>query len=480
MLENEMERINKQKIYDMNHYLNDKTIYEWKQNFINGLFQEESYWIKEEKRKSGTYIIKCEESDNGAYLKHDIVITNSGIWRAVENQVAIYRDLLDEDEIRSICRLIITNAIYKYKIKDDTRQGEEINRLCGYILTCIKTEINNYIKDWTESKRDRTNEEENIFSPEMLESAYQLLEDEEGNKIELISTIATEQNYTYCNLDDEYVKTDTLQAIEKAIEDELTDYEKDIFNILAISNNNNADAGRLLKEIDIKQGNKLRSSDDAYRVHIKRQKDKIIKKINDNVDIGKVARLNKQKELKQEIQEFLKGDTTNIKVIEYVNDNLDKDYMLDILYDNLDDEYRKYLIQNFISNYNEDKLFKPMTRKICSKTLSELWKYIKVLDFKIEGANIKKSKIKATQPAPVIPEFNIDTNTYIYIREDKYNDEYKKKYAKKGIEIDIQGEKIIYNEKYYLVYINKAEDRMDWKKARKTKYNTINLYGNIF
>ncbi|WP_042681988.1 hypothetical protein [Anaerosalibacter massiliensis] len=451
-----------------------------KQKFLSELFEIKSYWVKDEKRSTGIYTVKCDGNDEGAYLKTNIEIVNAGIWRAVENQVNIYRETLEEDETRGICREIIIKAVDKYEIKENTRQGEEINRLCSYILTCIKTEIQNHIKGWTESERSRKNGEENVYSPAMLESTYQLIPDNEGNEIELINMISNEQNFTYRN--DEYVKTDTLKAIEKTIEDELTEYEKEILNLLAITNNNNVKTGKLLKEIDIGEGKKLRSSDEAYRIHTKRQKDKIIKKINDNIDVKKVTKINKQKKEKQQIQDFLRGDTTNIKVIEYVKNNLEKEFMLDILYDELNDGYRRYLIRNFIHNYNEDKLFAEMTKKVCGKIIQELYKYIKVIDFNLRSNDIRKKdvKIEATQPAPQIPEIDIDTKTYLYIREDKYTKEYKKKCIKRGIKTKMQGQKIIHGDKYYLIYINKNKEGMDWKQERKTQYHTIDLYGNIF
>ncbi|SHH31747.1 hypothetical protein [Sporanaerobacter acetigenes] len=478
MLENEInkkvERINRAKSGDL-------VALDWKQRFLDGLIKEEICWVKEEKRKSGTHIVKTDENDSSsnAYLQHEVKILNGGVWRAVENQVMKYQDILMEDEIRDICYSIIVKAVDNYEIKEDTREGEVFNRLYAYILKCIENEMMNYINNWTESYRSRVNGEEHIYTPQLQESIYQLVRDPDGFTVELVTLLKEEQNIMHFHDYSEYVKTDTLQTIEQAIEDTLTEYEKSILHILAISDNNNAQAGKILKEIEILQGKEPRTSDDAYRVHIKRQKDKIIKKINKNIDSEKVVKINRLKEEKQGIQEFLKSDTTNKSVIQYILDNLKEEYILNIMYD-IDDKHRQFLIKNFIHTYNEDKLFSKTTKEICDIITQELYNYIKTLDNKIENMDVKKVKIKATQPAPVIPEFEVDTNTYLYIKDDKFTNEYKKEYAKKGIKVEKQGEKVIHNERYYLVYVNKAEDRMDWKKARKTQYHTVNLFGDIY
>lgn len=473
---------NVKKLERNNRVKGDLVRLDWKQNFLDGLIKEEICWVKEEKRKSGTYIVKADENDTSSkvYLQHEVKILNGGVWRAVENQVAKYKDILMEDEIRDICNSIIVKAVYNYEVKEDTRTGEIFNRLYAYILKCIENEMMNYINNWTESYRSREGGEEHIYTPQMQESVYQLVSDEDGYTVELITLIHEDQNIMHFYNYDEYVKTDTLVAIEQAIESELSEYEKSILHILAITDNNNADAGKILKEIEILQGKEPRSSDEAYRVHIKRQKDKIIKKINKNIDSEKVVRINRLKEEKQEIQKFLENDITNKSVIQYILDNLEEEYILDIMYEKLNDKHRQFLIKNFIHTYNEDKLADKITTEICNKVIQELYNYIKALDYKIENTNIKKVKIQATQPAPKIPDFEVDTNTYLYVQEDKFTEEYKKEYAKIGIKVEKLDEKIIHNEKYYLVYINKAEDRMDWKKVRKTQYHTVNLFGDVY
>lgn len=473
---------NVKKLERNNRVKGDLVTLDWKQNFLDGLIKEEICWVKEEKRKSGTYIVKTDENDSSsnAYLQHEVKILNGGVWRAVENQVAKYKDILMEDEIRDICYSIIVKAVDNYEVKEDTRTGEVFHRLYAYIFKCIDKEMMNYINNWTESYRSREGGEEHIYTPQLQESVYQLVADEDGYTVELITLIHEEQNITHFHDYSEYIKTDTLLAIEQAIEDTLTEYEKSILHILAISDNNNADAGKILKEIEILQGKEPRSSDEAYRIHIIRQKDKIIKKINENVDSEKVVRINRLKEEKQEIQKFLENDITNKSVIQYILDNLEEEYILDIMYEKLNDKHRQFLIKNFINNYNVDKLADKITKEICNKTIQELYNYIKALDYKILNTDVKKIKIQATQPAPVIPDFKVDTNTYLYVKEDKFTEEYKKEYAKIGIKVEKQGEKIIHNEKYYLVYVNKAEDRMDWKKARKTQYHTVTLRGDIY
>lgn len=491
----EKERINQQKIYDTSHYIEEGvTIWEWKQKFLNDLFVIESYWEKEVEKQDGTSTIKmrikCKENDKNkkAYLVERTIVNpkNFGIAKAVRKQVIIYNETISEEEIANTCNEIIMKAVAKYNIKDDCLLGLEINQLASYIITCLDTEMQNYINEYTGTIRSRAGGEENIFSPKLMMSYDRYIDEHDKNNDDTYKDyLSEEENLFY--IFEQYKPTETLKIILDTISSDLTEDQKELMKILAVTENNNAETGRIIKELDIERGNELRKSDDAYRVFVAREKDKILKLVEENIDLHNIENVTRLKLVKDGIDNFLNADLSEKDVIDYVIENINEVYVEEIVYDYLDIELRQHLIFNFFHNYNEDRFNDKEIKAVCRYILKGLYDYIEKLNTKIkELSSIAiKQEQKQVEIKKIKPKKVVSINTYkYYVQKDKF-EELKAKKLKQGQELKVLGEEKIKvrvtrlgiptssfeMECYYLGEYTARN------KPRKTKYNKITPTG---
>ncbi|MEY8415647.1 hypothetical protein AAK964_05050 [Tissierella praeacuta] len=498
--EKEMEVLRKQKIYDMNHYISEGlTIWDWKEQFKDSIFKVESYWEKEVEVFSGVSSYKEwkrfydeHRIPKNAICVQELRLSNAGLSKGVRKQVIIYNEVMDEQEIKNICNEIIIKAINKYQIKADTRKGEEENRLFAYIFTCLDTEIMNYINTYTESIEVQEDNQRNIFSPKLMMSYDKYIdENDPDNEDTFKDYLAEEQSIFYQGKD--YEKSDTYKMILDLIESNLTQDQKDILHLLSMTahtsdKNNNAEVGRMLKQMDIDAGKELRKSDEAYRVFVSREKSKIARIIEEGINVANINKIVKLRDLKEEIETLLDSDLTEKDVIDYTIKNIDRDYMDEIVYD-LDVELRKHLILNFINNYNENQLDNKQTKKVCRYIVKGLYEYIEKSEVKIENTATLKvvEEPKYTEPSDL--DIQIDKyHEYIHKDERKYKyyvtkDKYEE--LAKNKEITIEGEEELFVEykrpdmdyESYTLDCYYLGDYESEKKITKTNYGKITPTG---
>lgn len=496
--EKELESIKNQKLYDMNHYINeDLTIWDWKQRFLDKLFVVDTYSMKKVIVTDGLMSYQAmrkvkdnriSEKDQSAIVIQEIQVdpNNFGLAKGVRKQIIKFRDVFNED-LESVCNEIITKSVAKFKIQDDCIRGQEENMLASYILKCLDLETQSYVNKNVGAIRVRTDEEESVYVPDLFLSFETKIgkEDENGNKKTVGQIVSNKDSITYQHMN--YEQSDTLKMILDVIEGDLSEEQKLLLHLLSITNNNNAQAGVLLKKYDTRQGNELRASDEAYRVFVSREKAKIVEIVENEINISNISNIGKLKYKRDRIKNFLNKDLVEKDVIDFTLSHLNEKYIEHIVYD-LDLELRQHFILNFKHNYNDNLLEHEKTRKACTYILEGLYNYIEQFsdNFDIEKNIEKKKNInKVSETAERLEQYykytSKDKYTYdLYIIKDKIK-EYQRK--------DIQGESVISVEitrldmdydKYDLDCYYLGKRKYNKNSNRKTRYGKMNLAGKRY
>lgn len=470
----ELDRINRQKLHDLNHHIEQKTISEWKQDIVDKIFT----FNIDYNNKRNVY------GDLEGYSGGGVKVVNSGLQGEIKKQVYTYKEVLEEEEIRNICNEIIYKAITKFRIHKDCKKGQEENMLFAYIISCLKTEIQNYIDSYINTIRIRTDKKERVYSADLclsLEDGSGIM-DEEGNELKIKDIASNQDSITAQH--DNYKQTDTLKLILSVIADDLSEEQKLLLHLLSIANNNNAQAGLLLKKYDILQGNELRKSNEAYRVFVSREKSKIVNIIENKINIANVSKINKYKDELKEIQNFIDQDDLSIKdVINFAVDNINKKYIEHIVY-KLDSKLRQHLIHNFINRDREIENDYKTNEKICTYILKEIYIHIEELKYYIEQLQIKKVDKWGTGLADVSEQVKkykdcINKNKYkykYYIIKDKFDKSQRDIKGERVLNVEITRIDMPYS-KYKLDTYYLGMREYNRVADRKTVYGKMNLQG---
>lgn len=355
---------------------------------------------------------------------------NISIERAIREQINRYYSILEPDDTRGYCNKIILIAINKFRLPEDARQGEEKSLIYAYVLKTLDRQIQNYIREETGAIEDKSGGTRDIITP------CQMIRYDAKDKIYFNETIKDrlKNNQNLFDSQAEHEPTEAYKQILKLIDDRLTEYQKEILNILAYTvdganlNGNIAEVGRILKEKDIEEGNKLRPSKEAYRVHTSRQIKRIIKVINENVNDNKINNIHKVSRLtavKDEIKELLE-EPTEKSIIAYCINNLDREYINNIIY-SLDSDLRQHFIKNYVKTHDTSSFKGSKTRRVGIHIVSKLYEYMEQLQEEIESLGtinpIGRAILGQGYKKPVLE----DSKIKYYVTKDKYDELRKSK-----------------------------------------------------
>ena len=337
---------------------------------------------------------------------------------------------LDRNIIFGMCLDIIFKILNSMDKDYIYISEEEKKDDISYIITTMEQRIDDKINDWTGAYRDRANKKDEIVSPGVSVYLDEIIEiDEEGRQITRGETISNDDVVKKEYKSDEEVDKALEKIYTKA---KLTDNQIEVLKALERTEDN-YNNGEIYTKVDASQMLNKTESNVRKTFHVIKNK---VKKVYDyEVPKLKLLRTEKIKIL----ENFLNNIEDEKNVISFIQDNLDEEFILYLLYDaDIDSE----LVRYFNLNKNNESTYHTETmRKFCAYFLKETYNYIELLKY-----NDKMNKVKTLQLKPTYTskaksyEDFIDNTVYIYIREDKATEQQKQN---RYITID--------KEKYYFV-----------------------------
>lgn len=365
------------------------------------------------------------------------------------NKIAIkYGDIVDRETLFGFANDIITEYIYSLErdniyiaTKKVHKKIRGINKL-GYfddittINVMLDTRINNYINDWLGTYRKEENGITTYVSAPFLESLDTELDITEKTKDpdapRTIGDMVTDRTNIFADVMSEYTNEEIDERLNKIYKKaNLTNREIEVLETLERTPDNingsiytKALAGKIL---------------DCTGQNISNIFNRAKKKI---VQAYKFKHNETRRDKYDEIDNFLDIIENEKDVINFIKENLSKEFINYVLYDSdLNCDLVKYFNQNknIPQQYNND-----LMRKFCTYFLKELYTYIKLIKYNI----IMQEKPTETVEKTKKWKYEIDTNVYKYIAESKLKDEQKKG---KFIVID--------DERYYYIKSSKQKEK---------------------
>lgn len=332
--------------------------------------------------------------------------------------------LLDKNIMLSECVDVIFDILNSMNKEHIYISEEEKKDDISYIITTLEQRIDDKVNNWTGAYRDRSGGKDEIVDVDVSVYLDEVLYvDEFGKEITRGETISNEDVVKKQYKSDEEVD----KALQKIYTDaKLTKRQIEILEALERTEDNynnreiytKADAAKMLN-----------TTESNVRKTFHTIKNKVIK-----VYDGQVPKINTRQGKIQMLENFLDNIEDEKDVINFIQSNINEEFILYILYDSdLDSELVRYF------NLNKDKdIYSDKMRKFCTYFIKEVYDYIELLKHNDNMSKVKRLPAKA-QKTKVIGKF-VDNTVYTYIREDKATGQEKKN---RYIVID--------GEKYYLV-----------------------------
>lgn len=305
----------------------------------------------------------------------------------------------------------------------------------SYIITTLEQRIDDKVNDWTGAYRDRSCGKDEIVPVDVAIYLDEVLYvDEDGKEITKGELLSNEDIITKQSKTDEEIDKALQKIYRKA---KLTDRQIEVLQALERTEDNYMN-GTIYTRVDAAK--MLKTTDSNIRKTFHTIKKKIEKAYD--YEVPNIADTRQDKII--ELETFLDNIETEKDIINFIEDNLEQEFILYILYDSdLDSE----LVRYYNLNKNNDSISDTM-RKFCTQFLKELYDYIDLLKYNDAMSKIKRLPKKATIQDKH-KDF-IDNTVYTYIREDKATEQQK------------QAEYIVIDkEKYYLVddTVDDVEDK---------------------
>lgn len=296
----------------------------------------------------------------------------------------------------------------------------------SYIITTMEQRINHKINNWTGAYRDRSGGEDKIVSPGISIYLDEVIEYEEGRPVTRGETTSNDDVVTKQQKRDKELDNSLNKMYVDA---KLTDREIEVLQALERTEDN-YDNHKIYTKVDAAEI--LGTTGGTVRKAFSKIKNKVIKAYE-----GQVPQT--RQETIKILENFLDNIEDEKNVISFIQDNLDEEFILYLLYDaDIDSE----LVRYFNLNKNNESTYHTETmRKFCAYFLKETYNYIELLKYNDKMNKVKTLPLKPTytSKAKSYEDF-IDNTVYIYIREDKATEQQKQN---RYITID--------KEKYYFV-----------------------------
>ena len=332
----------------------------------------------------------------------------------------------------------ILNSMDKdYIYISNTEKKDDIS----YIITTLEQRIDDKVNDWTGAYRDRSCGKDEIVPVDVAIYLDEVLYvDEDGKEITKGELLSNEDIITKQSKTDEEIDKALQKIYRKA---KLTDRQIEVLQALERTEDNYMN-GTIYTRVDAAK--MLKTTDSNIRKTFHTIKKKIEKAYD--YEVPNIADTRQDKII--ELETFLDNIETEKDIINFIEDNLEQEFILYILYDSdLDSE----LVQYFnLNKDNENTYYTDTMRKFCTQFLKELYDYIDLLKYNDAMSKVKRLP-KKVEPRPNNYKDFIDNTVYTYIREDKATEQQK------------QAEYIVIDkEKYYLVddtvddVVDKAQD----------------------
>lgn len=393
-------------------FLNNLVQVEWKhyKNQIYGNDEMEARYSFAERRINQKYIQLYWKYEKIHYMD----------WETMFNEC--------QDIIIDIVNSMDKDYIYisKKEKKDDI----------SYIITTLEQRIDDKVNLWTGAYRDRSGGKDEIANVDVAVYLDEVLYvDEDGKEVTKGELISTEDIITKQSKSNEEIDRALEKIYKKA---KLTPRQIEVLQALERTEDNYAN-DTIYTRVDAAKI--LGTTDSNIRKTFHTIKNKVTKAYDGQVP----SNANKRQDTIIELETFLDSIEDEKDVIEFINANLEKEFILYILYESdLDSE----LVRYYNLNKNNDSTSDTM-RKFCTYFLRELYDYIDLLKYNDAITNKVKRLLIKTEPRPDKHKDFIDNTVHTYIREDKATLQQKQN---RYITID--------QEKYYLTndITNDVED----------------------
>lgn len=221
------------------------------------------------------------------------------------------------------------------------------------------------------------------------------------------------------------------------------------------------------REIEVLQALEMTPNNDKGEIYTRKVAGELLNCTGQNISnifnrakkkIKKTYQMETRHDKVIEIDDFLDSIEDEKDIIDFILDNIEKEYINYILYDSdLDSKLVKYFNKNneIKAEYNTYRM-----RKFCTYFLKELYTYKELIEFNIkmqETPKIEVAKVKKKES-----NF-IDNKVYTYIAESKL-----KNHEKKGKYILVDGERYYYKSSY-----SDKKNVEEVKENNKIKYEKM-------